>query len=448
MLPLQRFKAFISEQNLIGEGDSVLLAVSGGKDSVLLAHLFNEAQLSFGIAHCNFGLRGEESDGDEFFVQELTKRLGVRFHSTRFDTESYAAERKISIQMAARELRYSWFETIRSEFGYGAIALAHHQNDVIETVLLNLTRGTGISGLHGILPKRDKLIRPMLFLSREEVDEIVESESVAYREDSSNSSSKYARNKLRNEVIPKLKELNPQLEQTFEANSKRFLEVERFLDTEVSALREGLFRAQPDGSYRIAVEELSKLEPQDLLMYELFKPFGFIEQVLADVSSSYGKHAGRIFESATHQLLLDRGEFILSTKNGSAPDETQIDQDQQSFSWNGINFVQNHSSPERVNLGQSSPAEAILDAESLVYPLTMRQWQQGDSFFPLGMKGRKKLSDFFVGLKIPLSHKSSVPVLVNGNGEIIWLAGYRIDERYKIGPQTKKVTIFGINNGT
>lgn len=448
MLPLHRFQAFISEQDLLSDGGPVLLAVSGGKDSVLMAHLFNEAGLSFGISHCNFGLRADESDGDELFVRELSERFRVTFHNITFETTSYADEKKISIQMAARELRYNWFETIREEFGYGSIALAHHQNDLIETVLLNLTRGTGISGLHGIFPRREKLIRPLLFLSREEIDQIVQSENIAYREDSSNSSSKYARNKLRHEVIPRLKELNPQLEQTFEVNSKRFLELEQFVDAQISALRDELFRAQKDGSYTIPIAKLAALQPQSFLMFELFKPFGFSQQVLADVSFSYQKHSGRVFESGTHQLLLDRGALILSPKTTSEATGIQICENQAAFSWKGINFEQSSSSPDRINFENTHPTQAILDSEKLIYPITVRAWEQGDSFFPLGMKGRKKLSDFFIGLKMPVSHKPSVPVLVNGNGDIIWLAGYRIDERYKITPRTKKVTIFGIINGT
>src|SRR3569833_38035 len=247
MLPLERFREFITENDLFGHHDKILAAVSGGKDSVLMAHLLKASGFSFGIAHCNFQLRGDEALADKAFVFSLASELGVPIHSIDFDTKKYAADQKISIQMAARELRYQWFQQISQQYGYSVIALAHHQNDAIETILLNLTRGTGIGGLHGILPKNGNLVRPMLFLKREEIDGLIQSHQLNYREDSSNSSAKYARNKIRLKVIPKLKELNPALEETFERNLEHFRQLEILLRQKLDQLRNELLIEHDDG---------------------------------------------------------------------------------------------------------------------------------------------------------------------------------------------------------
>ena len=242
MSPLDRFHSFIQEQGLFEASDHILLAVSGGRDSVLLVHFFKQCGFNFGIAHCNFMLRGAESKADELVVSELATRMEVPFFSTFLDAKSYASTHHVSIQMAARDLRYRWLEKMRAEFGFRYVALAHHQNDTVETMLLNLTRGTGIAGLHGILPKRDALIRPMLCFNRAEIDRTIAEMNISYRDDRSNRSTKYARNKIRLEVIPKLKELNPRLEETFEANRKRFAELEMILNDRIAALHDALFK--------------------------------------------------------------------------------------------------------------------------------------------------------------------------------------------------------------
>lgn len=228
MLPLKQFQDFIEQQQLFVRANKILLAVSGGKDSVLMLHLFKAIGIDIGVAHCNFNLRADEAQRDESFVGLLAKNLGLPFYVTHFDTKKYAAENKISTQMAARDLRYNWFEEIRHKEGYDYIALAQHQNDAVETVLINLTRGTGISGLHGILPKRDLLIRPLLFLNRQQIDEIVKTNHIDFVEDSSNASTNYTRNKIRLQVVPHLQEINPNLEKTFAENISRFAQLETF----------------------------------------------------------------------------------------------------------------------------------------------------------------------------------------------------------------------------
>jgi tRNA(Ile)-lysidine synthase len=392
------------------------------------------------LAHANFGLRAAESDEDERFCEEQAKQLDVPFYTTRFQTQAYAQAEQVSIQMAARELRYQWLEHLRQSEGYHYVAVAHHQNDSVETILLNLVRGAGVSGLHGILPKRDFLIRPLLYLKREEVDALVAEEGLAYREDSSNQSVKYARNKIRHEVVPVLKELNPSLEHTFEQNARRMAELEAVLHQRIAELREQLFETAAAGTLRIALAPLKALHPQKTLLFELFKPYGFTESVLADLCASWDGQAGKVFQSATHELLLDRDYLYLSSALLASPVATTVQPNQTDISWNRQHYtLQNIDISDFVL--EKTNQKAQLDADLLVYPLVLRSWQIGDTYQPLGMQGQKKLSDLFIEHKMPRNQKINTLVLQNGNGDIVWVAGMRIHERYKVHSNTKKVLI-------
>ncbi|MEO6148949.1 MAG: tRNA lysidine(34) synthetase TilS [Mucilaginibacter sp.] len=439
MLPVSRFSEFIAQNTLFTPHSSILVAVSGGMDSVLLARLFSAAGYNFGIAHCNFQLRGDESTADQQFCNNLAQQLNVSFHTINFDTRQYAVAHKLSIQMAARELRYEWFEQVRQQYGYSAIALGHHQNDTIETILLNLTRGTGIAGLHGILPKNGALIRPLMFLGRDEIADIIRDEKIDYAEDSSNASTKYARNKLRHEVIPKLKEVNPNLENTFENNLRHFRELETLLELKVAELKNSLFSYRDEDVY-LPISEVKKLHPQHLLLFKLLQDYGFSEIVVDDLVSSLEKHSGRVFESTRFRLILDREQLIITPKKASAENQISINQTDTEAHFGGYKLNLLHDDSPLIV--RDNPLATSVDAALLVYPLTLRSWQQSDFFYPLGMKTRKKLSDFFIGEKVPLHKKQQIPLLVNGNGDIIWIGGYRPDERYKVGKNTKKVTIF------
>jgi len=439
MLPVKKFTDFIEQNSLFSTGDKVLAAVSGGMDSVLMVHLLKSACFNFGIAHCNFQLRGDESATDEEFCKNLAKQASVPFHFIKFNTQTYAAEKKISIQMAARDLRYQWFEQIRQQYGYSVIALAHHQNDTIETILLNLTRGTGIAGLHGILPKNGALVRPLLFLGREEIQNLVNENTYDYVEDSSNSSTKYARNKIRHEVIPKLKELNPNLENTFENNLRHFRDMETLLELKLEELKKELFVSQGDEIY-LALAAVKHLNPKRLLLFKLLQEYGFNETAIDDLIASLDKHSGRVFEAAAYQLVLDRDQIILIKKPGDARENVLINEGDHAVNYGNYKLTLLHDDSPLII--KDNPMSVAVDTALLIYPLTIRRWQQSDSFYPLGMKTRKKLSDFFINQKIPLHVKSEIPLLVNGNGEIIWIGGYRLDERYKVNKNTKKVTIF------
>ena len=440
MLPLQSFKDHASTNALFFPGQKILLAVSGGKDSVLMAHLFAQSGFTFGIAHCNFNLRADESQRDESFVRMLSSNLGVPFHVTHFKTKAYAEEHKISTQMAARTLRYDWFEEIRNQYDYEVVALAQHQDDVIETVLLNLTRGTGIAGLHGIMPKRGNLVRPMLFLSRSEIDGLIEANDLSYVEDSSNLGTNYARNKIRHHVVPQLRELNPSLAQTFRQNVQRFAETEQVLQRVISSLKQTIF-LQKGSAWYLAIAQIKALQPQQLLLFEMLRDYGFSEMVVAALLKALDKQSGTSFYSATHCIIVDRQHLVLSAVQ---------EQDQP------IIFV--HPQDQLVKLPfhilsiayeeqpffEKDNSKAFIDAGKLIFPLIIRNRQPGDKFIPIGMKTHKKLSNFFIDQKLPLSEKDRVPVLVNGNGELIWIGGLRQDDRYKVTASTKKVAILAL----
>lgn len=434
----ERFEQYLTEYARCTRDHRVLLAVSGGMDSMLMLYLFCMQGFDVGIAHCNFKLRGSDSDADESLVRETASHLGKLYHSTCFDTLAYAKFQGISTQMAARTLRYEWLERIREQSGYDLIAIAQHQNDNAETLLLNLVRGTGLAGLHGILPRRDKLIRPLLFLSRDEIEETVMHLDIPFREDASNATTKYARNKIRLEVIPKLKELNPKLEKTFEDNIRHFSDAYTFVQRYTSQLRERIFKAQGRDGFLIERMELNRLDPIRLFVFELFSPFGFSASVLDDFIEGLNAHPGRRFYSTTHVLLLDREVILTPLSSIAVLDNLIIDAPGEAnrFLWGSHRFSCKLSNDTRIS---PNPEAVKLDAEKVKFPLTVRSWAVGDSFKPLGMKGKKKLSDFFISLKIPLTAKHLIPVVADATGNIIWVAPYRIDERYKITDNTKKV---------
>lgn len=440
MLPLQQFKDFISQQALFTADDKILLAVSGGRDSVLMAHLFKQAGYQFAIAHCNFNLRGEEAIRDEHFVKMLAETLDIPFYLKHFQTKDYANAHQVSIQMAARDLRYQWFEELRSKEGYGLIALAQHQDDAIETVLLNLTRGTGIAGLHGILPKRDQLIRPLLFLSRAEIDRLIEKEQISYVEDSSNLSANYARNKIRLKVLPQLKDINSNLERTFQHNIQRFADTEQVLQQVVANLSADLL-VQKGNAIHLSIQKVKNLNPQRLLLFEVLKPYGFSEHVVGDLIHSLNKHSGISFYSNSHQLTLDREDLILlPLKEENAMQHLMVHVNDLVVDLPGGQLQ--ISSLDKINFDQQfEPGKAYLDTEKLIFPLVLRSRQTGDRFKPIGMTHFKKLSDFFIDEKVPVTQKDEIPILVNGNGEIIWLLGLRQDNRYKVTQTTKTITI-------
>lgn len=443
MLPLAQFVDYIKKNALFTERDKILLAVSGGKDSVLMAQLFKLAGYQFSIAHCNFNLRGEESQRDEVFVKLLSANLAVPFHVAHFDTKAYASRYQVSTQMAARDLRYQWFDNISKEHGYQFIALAHHQNDSIETLLLNLTRGTGISGLHGILPKKDKWVRPLLFLSRKEIDDLIEENNIDFVTDSSNESAKYARNKIRLNVIPQLLEINPNLAHTFEQNIKRFSETEELLKLVIEQMRNDLVKER-NGINTLSITKLKALKPQQLILFELLRPFHFTNFVVDEIIGSLDKKSGTSFYSQTHRATIDRGQLLISALQKKPFQDHFFMHPKDQFITIGDQKISLFYTES--NLVEANPDKAFVDLEKLIFPLIIRFKQDGDRFMPLGMKHYKKLSDFFIDQKVAIPQKEKTLLLINGNGEIIWVAGLRQDNRYKVNATTKKVAIFELSN--
>jgi len=429
----QRFKAFCEQKHLLEEGDKVLLAVSGGKDSMLMLHLFHELGIDIEVAHCNFNLRGEESDKDEQLVRQYCASLYVPLHVKQFDTNKYAETHKLSIQMAARDLRYAWFEGLAFTLQCQAIAVAQHKNDHVETVLLNLVRGTGLQGLRGILPKRANIIRPLLFLDAGEIAEAVSRLEIPYRDDASNFSTKYARNKIRLDIVPQFEQLNPDFVQIMDENISRFQETYDVLQGFVQAMRQQIFVQQASNQWCIQKNDIRE---KDIgLWFLLFDPFGFQKNVLEDLKASLENESGKVFEAADHELLLDRETLMLQKKKQNQH-PLLVEADQNEVVWQDCTF--DLSVSDDVGIVKDS-SMAKLDWDKLIFPLRVRTWQEGDVFQPLGMGGRKKISDFFVGKKINLFEKRNIPIWENGNGDILWISGYQIDDRYKITENTQKV---------
>ncbi len=422
----QLFKRSIEGNQLFQPSDKILLAISGGMDSMLMAWAFHQAGINFSVAHCNFSLRAKESDADEELVRTMALNYGVPFYTRRFDTDGFASQQGISIQMAARELRYAWFEEIRLSDGCVCISLAQHAGDLTETMLINLIRGTGIAGLHGIRSVHMKLIRPFLFLKKKEIKELVALAGITYREDASNLSASYMRNKLRLEVIPILRQINPALEETFMANARRLASTERLFDRQLAAIRDELVKPDARG-FRISVSKLLSFgEDASFVLHELLKEAGFSESVCCQVIEGLEGQPGKIYQSSDHCLILDRDFLLLEP---AAKKDSLIEPD-------SLFIIDYPVQPAPDD--QGNRFIACLDTELLEHPLVYRYWKPGDSFIPLGMKKKKKLSDFFIDNKIPLTEKKRIPLVQSGKN-IIWVAGYRIDDRYKITGTTRQI---------
>lgn len=432
---INRFESYVEENELFNKTDKILVAVSGGRDSMLLLWLLHQANFSVEIAHCNFQLRGDESDGDEKLVRDYAETNTIPFHVKRFDTIQYAESNKISIQMAARELRYAWFEELWKQQNCKVVAVAQHMNDSVETVLFNMSRGTGLQGLQGILPKRvdSKVVRPLLFLKSNEILNLVQKYSIPFRDDSSNFSNKYARNKIRLDIIPEFEKLNPEFITIMNDNIQRLRDSQEVLLNLIERRRQDLFLPRGNDSWSIKKANLLKVTISEL--YFLMEPYGFKKNVLQDLVINLDKESGKRFEAENYILIVDREEVILSKKTETL-EAVQIKEVQKKVIWNDFQFCFDVTESLTVVKDNSI---AQVDFAELVFPLTIRSWEEGDVFQPLGMKGKKKLSDYFIQKKISILDKKRVPILVNGDNRIIWVVNYHLDERFKIRDNTQKV---------
>ncbi len=417
-----------------GDRGGVLLTVSGGIDSVVMCDLFKEAGIDCGIAHCNFRLRGEESDGDAAFVRELASRLGFRYHETAFDTSRVAGEQRISTQMAARNLRYDWFASLAGEFGYRYVATAHHAGDQVETVLLNLVRGTGIRGLQGIPPVNGMIIRPMLFATREQIAQYAGERNLPWREDRSNADDYYRRNRIRKHVVPVLKSINPSLENTVSEMAERMEAAQLWLDHTLELWKEEVWQ-ETGALVRISIAGLQNAVSPAFQLYALLEEFGFSYRQVKEILAVLDGTPGKKFLSPTHLLVKDR-DFLVMARNETSSEGSDDCLTVERF-------------PKPVDF-RPEPAEtaAFFDADLLKLPLRVRPWAPGDTFRPFGMNGRtKKVSDFLVDRKLDLITKSRVKVLVDAEENILWVVGLRSDHMTRVTGQTVNVARVSVSEG-
>lgn len=434
---LEQFLIHIQKHALCQRGDKIMLAVSGGVDSVVMLHLFKEAGFSVAVVHCNFQLRGKESDGDEDFARQLCAAMSTPFFVKRFETQAFAWENNLSIQMAARELRYSWFDHLLEENHYKFLATGHHFDDSVETILLNWIRGSSVEGLAGIPVKNGKIIRPLLFATRAQVEVYAKEKRIQWREDQSNLTDDYQRNFIRHQIVPKLKELNPSLQSTLHTGIEKLESDLELLHKQVEEWRRE-FVSSTGEKLTIAKKGFDSFPQGVHLLWRSIKEYGFnFEQAREIIHGLHGQ-SGKRFLSPTHQLVIDREHLILSPHENFWNDII-IEQDQKSAilgSWK-MGIEKSNSEISKDSL------VAKLDADKLKFPLRWRKWKSGDFFYPLGMDHKRKLSDFLIDNKVALTDKDSVTVL-ESEGEIVWVVGYRIDNRFKITPQTRSALSFSI----
>ncbi|MCQ2260793.1 MAG: tRNA lysidine(34) synthetase TilS [Bacteroidales bacterium] len=426
---LQQFLAHTQQQHLFPTGQQVLLAVSGGVDSSVLAHLMYAAGYPFAIAHCNFALRPGDCDRDERFVRDMAERYHVPFHLARFDTLAYAHEHKLCIEDAARKLRYTFFEQVMSEQGYAAILTAHHRDDASETFFLNLLRGTGLAGLHGILPVQGHIVRPLLPFGRDEIERYAAEQGLAHVEDVTNSSLDYRRNQVRHQVMPLLRELQPAADRSLQQTMQHLQSVEQLYHALLQPLRSRLLTHHEDGSIRVRLSTPDALGlpertlPQ--LFFELLRPYGFNMAEVSDIL--HASHPGRRFLSATHVAVLDRGMLLITPKEG-------LQEALPSFSFSLA------PCPEGFNPRRLPRHTAVFDADTVVQPLRLRPWREGDRFQPLGMAhGTQLLSDYFSDHKFSLLDKQRQLLLVDAEDAILWIVGCRTDHPHRVTPQTHTI---------
>jgi tRNA(Ile)-lysidine synthase len=431
------FQKFIHTYQLFTQSDKILLTVSGGVDSVVLANLCKMGGYQFAIAHCNFQLRGTESEQDSLFVEALASQLGISFFTKRFDTKKYAQQQRVSTQMAARELRYAWFETLCQIEGFTHIVTAHHLNDSLETILFNLAKGTGIDGMRGILPKKKHLVRPLLFASKRQIIDFAQIQGFAWREDSSNNSNTYQRNKIRQEVVPLLEYINPNLEQTLVHTIERLLGSAQLYHIKIQELYEQLVRTEGN-TLIFDIASLKAYAQQNsgniilakTILSEWLKPYQFNYQQVSDIIEAKNTLTGKQFATSTHCLSKNRNHWILSSIAQEHQTVIYIGEQDNEVLFNG-DIIKIEPQIGSETILQYRGSRYVVQKNKLIYPLVLRAWQQGDWFCPKGMKGkRKKVSDFFVDSKVPRQQKEQIPILLNGNGDIIWIVGMRGDERY------------------
>jgi tRNA(Ile)-lysidine synthase len=446
---LQTFKNHINSKFPLLKKAKILVAISGGIDSVVLANLLYALNYDIALAHCNFKLRAEESDADAVFVKQLAKDYKIEFFTRSFNTNLYASENQLSIQMAARELRYHWFQEILTQHKFDHIATAHHHDDVLETFIINLSRGTGLDGLCSIPDTNGHIFRPLLPFCKEEILNYAKEEKLLWREDKSNSSIKYKRNKIRHQITPLLKELNPSFLESFKKTINNLRESKELIDLQIDNFSKQI-AIEKGAEIHLDCAQILKLLKPKVFLFHFFKKYNFNQW--EDIFRLLKSQTGKKVWSSTHQILKNREHLILSdidkkikqaifliNKSTEAIEEP-IDL---KFKTRTIGDLDDYKSilltkEENKNI-------EFIDASKISYPLLLRKWQPGDYFYPIGLKGRKKISNFFKDKKYSLNQKENIWLLVSGNQEIVWIIGERLDRRFIVAKETTSLIEMSLN---
>ncbi|MBE6204839.1 MAG: tRNA lysidine(34) synthetase TilS [Rikenellaceae bacterium] len=436
---LEKFQEYVARHELFTRQDKILLTVSGGVDSMVLMSLCVNSGYTVGVAHCNFGLRGKESDEDEILVQEHARKYGIECHNRRFDTTGEMELTGESMEMAARRLRYAWFNELCEQHGYTVIAVAHHIDDSIETFFINLLRGTGLRGLTGIHKQVGRIVRPLLFATRKQIMEYAMQRHIPYREDSSNKSTKYLRNKIRLGLTPRIREINPRFPFIMHRNIERLMSAQHFIDNAIENICVEALTSQ-DGIYTLHTDRIHDTTSRDFAIYEILNSrFGFKGDTADGLCKALQTaSSGKRFYSRSHVAYVDRGNILIAPIEQEDPCCVSVVQGQRrAYCGNSVIYLEECYIDNIASFNVPDNV-ALLDADALQYPLELRRWSEGDSFIPFGMTGRKKVSDYLIDAKVSIPEKNRQFVLLSA-GEIAWLVGRRIDDRFRLKDSTERV---------
>jgi tRNA(Ile)-lysidine synthase len=423
----------------------IVIAVSGGSDSMVLAAILRELDIAIAIAHCNFGLRGEDSNQDEQLVNTWAKKNDIKCYVKRFDTPEILKINGGNLQETARELRYTWFEELRQELGFDFIATAHHKQDSVETMLINFFKGTGIAGMHGILPRQNKIIRPLLQFTKDEIKEYAVMNNIPWREDSSNAKDDYTRNAIRHQLFPVIESLFPNVLENLAGNTRRFREVEILYRESLEKHTQKLLE-QRQSDWYIPVLKLKKLQPViQTVLWELLQPFSFNSAQIKDIIRLQDAETGKYVKSSTHKIIKNRDFLVITPNTTTESTHILVEKNDTIISTNNFSLIvkeRDFTPLEMASIKDLQPEELCIDIERITFPLLLRPKKTGDYFYPLGTNSKKKkVSKYLIEQKIPLHEKELVWVL-ESDKKIIWVIGMRADDRFKVSAATKRTLSF------
>ena len=437
METLKKVLNFIETYHLISPDSRLIVGVSGGIDSVVLLHILRKLNYDCVVAHCNFHLRVAESDRDEKFVADLAKKYNLTYRNIDFDTLNYAKHHKVSIEMAARELRYTWFGQLMKEVGAESIAVAHHADDSIETVLMNLVRGTGLKGLTGIKPHSGDVIRPLINCTREELEKYAQKNGLNYVFDSSNASPDYLRNRFRNEIIPLLAEINPSIHQTLFETINRLNGTWKIYEKNIREITQEITIIKDNHLY-ISIEKLKLQADIFSILYEILQHYQFNNDTVEIICKSLDNNPGLLFFSETHCLLKDREHLIITENANNYESGAQLTPETIEIQSPVSLRILKKPYDKQFKISKE-PNCVHIDADKVKFPLTLRRWQAGDTFCPFGMYQHKKISDFFIDEKLNRFQKDKTWILVSDDNQVAWILGLRLDNRFRITENTKNI---------